>query len=254
MMAYNCAHHWSAENSQSLILRLHWFHDKDHLHHPEDPETIVDRAEYILGLYLKADVHVEHVFNSNVSELKNTETRTDWLNPRSSRWTNEWSFDPSVILSKKEDKVVIWRPLFNAEPPRLWKRRVPNEKWDGLISHLKLLGYDVIELSYRTPIREATYHINTCNFVICYDGMWHYIAKNFRTPMFVSSNDSITRYHTRHAVELGQNQFYNRLYKLHEKRMIKGKNISPYDFAHRRAEKHKKIFWDWYNGNRQSGN
>ena len=250
MLALNCAHKWSFENNQPLILNLHWFHDKDHLHHPEDPETIVERTDYILELYLKADVQVNHIFNSDQHDLKETYKRYDWLNPRKNKTTNSWIFNPLVQLPANENKVVIWRPTFNAEPPRLWKRRIQNNYWDELIKFLKFMGYDVIELCYRTPIREATYHINTCDFIICYDGMWHYIAKNFMKPMIVSSQDMITTYHTRHALRLGTASFEKLIHNMYSPKYKKeGKFLTTYDFARYRANKHKEKFWDWYNAN-----
>ena len=252
MLAMNCAHRWSYENKQPLILNLHWFHGKDHLHHPEDPETIVERTDYILGLYLKADIQVNHIFNSDQYHLKETYKRYDWLNPRTNRNTNNWIFDPATSLAADENKVVIWRPIFNSEISKLWKRRVENEYWDELIYFLKLTGYDVVELCYRTPIREATYHINTCNFIICYDGMWHYIAKNFLKPMIVSSQDSITKYHTRHCLALSAEKFRrltNDLFiPLYHSEYYNG-IFSYYDLIHQKSKKHKQKFWNRYNAN-----
>jgi hypothetical protein len=252
MLAMNCAHRWSYENKQPLILNLHWFHGKDHLHHPEDPETIVERADYILGLYLKTDIQVNHIFNSDQHHLKETFKRYDWLDPRSDKHTNNWVFDKSVNLPVNENKVVIWRPIFNAEVPRLWKRRVENIYWDELIKFLKTIDYNVVELCYRTPIREATYHINTCNFIICYDGMWHYIAKNFLKPMIVSSQDGITKYHTRHCVSLGVKHFENLVNNLFTpifySKYYNG-TFSFHDLAHEKSKKHRQKFWNRYNAN-----
>jgi hypothetical protein len=46
------------------------------------------------------------------------------------------------------------------------------------------------------------YHISTARMVLCYDGMWHYIARNLLTPMVVVSTEGITSYHTPHAVKV----------------------------------------------------
>lgn len=248
MMAMNCAHRWSYVTNTPLVLNLHWFHGKDHLHHPEDPETIIERADYILGLYLKSNVEVNHILNSNRTDLQNREKRYDWFQPRMHKKTNFWRFDPSVELPVDKNKVVIWRPTFNAEEPRYWKRIIPNNDWDLLINHYREIGYDVVELCYRTPIREATYHINTCDFIICYDGMWHYIAKNFLKPMIVASFDQITRYHTRHALPLAINKFMDWTYNIHTPVYYKETDdiISPYDLIHRKSENHKQHFWDRY--------
>lgn len=250
MMGLNCAYRWSAENKRDLTLNLHWFHGKDHLHHFEEEETIIERTNYIKNLYLKSNVKINHIINSKEYRYANAEGRFDWFNPRNGRDTNNWMFDPSTFLKSQEDKVVLWRPTFNAEVPRVWKRIITNSQWDFIIYNLKSMGYNVVELTYRSPIREATYHINTCNFIVCYDGMWHYIARNFFKPMIISSHDNITRYHTRHALPYAENKFVDYVTNIHTKMEIKNKKMSPYEFMHRRANKHKEIFLEWYYGNR----
>ena len=251
MMGLNCAHRWSEEKKGKPIhLNLHWFHDDKHLHHFEEEETIIERTDYINQLYLEANVTVNHIFNSDRKQLTLPEYRYDWLNVRRDRDVNNWVFRPNTFLPVDEDKVVLWRPIFNAEIPRYWKRTITNSEWDFIIYNLKNMGYNVVELCYRTPIREATYHINTCNFIVCYDGMWHYIAQNFFKPMIVASHDAITRYHTRQAVPYAKNKFVDYVTNIHTPVDIKGEIISPYDHMKRRAKLHEKIFWDWYNGNR----
>jgi hypothetical protein len=99
------------------------------------------------------------------------------------------------------------------------------------------MGYDVVELCYRTPIREATYHINTCDFIICYDGMWHYIAKNFMKPMIVSSQDMITTYHTRHALRLGTKYFEKLIHNMYSPKYKKeGKFLTTYDLIYYKSK------------------
>jgi hypothetical protein len=252
MMALNCAYRWSEEEAHKLQLNLHWFHNKDHLHHCEETETIIERTDYINGLYLKSNVEVNHIINSDQTQFKRSGNgKFDWFKPRKNRYTNNWTFDPSVFLPTDEKKVVLWRPLYNAQVPRLWKRSVTNDNWDLVIYKLKEMGYNVVELCYRTPIREATYHISTCNFVVCYDGMWHYIAKNFWKPMIVSTLDEITRYHTRHALPIADYKFVDYVCNIHTPKMKNhGEIISPYDFMQYRTNNKKNEFWNWYNGNR----
>lgn len=252
MMALNCAHRWSEQEAHRLQLNLHWYHDKDHLHHCEETETIIERTDYINGLYLKSNVKINHIINSDQTEFMTGEERFDWFKPRKHRDTNNWSFDPSVSLPTDENKVVIWRPLYNAQVPRYWKRTIENDDWNLIIYKLKEIGYNIVELCYRTPIREATYHISTCNFIVCYDGMWHYIARNFWKPMIVSSHDAITEYHTRHCLSLAKNKFTDYICNIHEPVYNKDRDelITPYNWIHRASTNHKNKFWKWYNGNR----
>jgi limonene-1,2-epoxide hydrolase len=44
------------------------------------------------------------------------------------------------IYQVDPNKVVIWRSFFNAESPRLWKRRVEKEYWDELITFFEVYG------------------------------------------------------------------------------------------------------------------
>ena len=250
MMGLNCAYRWAEENNQPLQLNLHWFHSKDYLHHFEEYETIIERTDYISQLYQESNITINHIINSKNGKLSLHNYRYDWLNTRKDRNVNNWSFRLNTFLPTDENKVVVWRPKFNAELPRYWKRVITDREWDTVIRNLSNMGYDIVELCYRTPIREATYHINTCNFIVCYDGMWHYIARNLFKPMIVSSHEGITRYHTRQAVPFAENKFVNYVSNIHTPVEIKGEIISPYDYMHRRANKHKEIFWKWYDGNR----
>ena len=252
MHGMNIAHKWSYDFNKPLILRFHWWHDKEHLHHIEDPETLYERFCYISNLYLKANITYEHVFNSQETKYKSHKYKYDWMGQARGRHVNRWSFDPNVFLPTNRQKVVVWRPTFNVERPRLWKRIIGNNVWDDVIFLLKDMGYEVIELCYRTPISEATYHINTCNFIVAYDGMWHYIAKNFYKPMIVISKNNVTLYHTPQCLRVGHKKFLKYIIDLYTPFDVKetGEIISPYDLIHRKAKNHNNNFWEWYDGNR----
>ena len=58
------------------------------------------------------------------------------------------------------------------------------------------------EVSYRTPVSEVMHLISTSRMVICYDGIWHYVAKNFARPLAVISGEGVTKYHTSNALRL----------------------------------------------------
>lgn len=229
MWALNCAHNYSYTHNKKVKLEFHWEHDKDHLHHFEDPETIIERLEYLHNFYhRKEDVTVVHVFSSEGRY-------TDWKytddcvlekdgsiriaaiqrDTKSRFWFEsgvyddakngnipeaDWIFRKDAFREIDKRKVVIWRPTFNAETPRTWKRLLTNEDWDDIIRQLSAAGLYVVELTYRTPVSEALYHISTCRQVICYDGMWHYIARNLYRPTVVVSNEGVTKYHTPHCI------------------------------------------------------
>jgi len=229
MWALNCAHNFSYKENKKVTLEFHWEHEEDHLHHFEDPETIIERLEYIHNFYhRKDDVTVIHVYNERTRysdwRYNDDVTREDdgslrvmaISRPKKNRFwfesgkysdevggdipNSDWIFRKDAFRKVDNNKIVIWRPLFNAETPKTWKRQLTNDKWDVIINQLVAAGLHITELTYRTPVSEALYHISTCRQVICYDGMWHYIARNLYRPTIVISNEGITRYHTPHCV------------------------------------------------------
>lgn len=219
MMALNCCHNHACVNDRKINLHMHWEHNSDFLYHFEDPETIIERMNYIHSFYKFRDsVIINHIFNSKEyysppenynnkykrrfdfeskmysDELGGIVPSSDWIFSR-------YCFKP--IIPKK---IVIWRPTFNAEPPRRWKRKLTDGDWNVIIDKLKLKNCYVEELTYRTPIREAIYHISNCELIISYDGMWHYIAKNLAKPMLVISEEGITKYHNPNAIRCSHNR------------------------------------------------
>ena len=240
MWALNCAHNYCYHNNIKVNLEFHWEHDENHLHHFEDPETIVERLEYLHNFYHhKDDVTVTHVFNSDgrytdwsynddlVSEDDGNVRIAAIRRPNKSRFwfqsdkysdkegspppDSNWIFREDAFRDIDKNKIVIWRPTFNAEVPRTWKRRLTNDDWDDIISSLRQAGLYVVELTYRTPVSEALYHISTCRLILSYDGMWHYIARNLCRPMVVVSDEGITKYHTPNCIRANpdKNQDHN---------------------------------------------
>lgn len=237
MWALNVCHLHAYETNSKVNLEMHWEHGEDYYHHYEDPETIVERMKYIHNLYHDKDmVEVTHVFNSQdrysdwsywddvgehkgdgrnrVFTIKRDKARFHFENgkyndqPGHKAPPNQWLFRQDVIdndLLYDGRKIVIWRAKFNAEIPRGWKRRLTDDAWDSIISKLRREGLNIVELTYRTPIREALFHIRTCRQVLCYDGMWHYIARDLCKAMGVVSNEPITKYHTPTAIRYSSN-------------------------------------------------
>jgi hypothetical protein len=221
MMALNCAHHHAWHKGCVVNLIMHWDHDENYYHHFEDEETIIDRMQYIHKFYLhKNQVRISHVYNHRgefyydedelASLAKNRYEFEDhyYHNTKGAAPPNLWCFnrghvDPYKYIKMKlikqkyiSNKIVVWRSLENAEPPRRWKRKLTNDDWDVIIGKLRRRGLHVVELTYRTPIREAMFHLQTCRMALSYDGMWHYVARNLCIPNTVVSDEPISNYHT----------------------------------------------------------
>jgi hypothetical protein len=208
MMALNVCHNYAFVNKKKIVLEMHWEHDENYLHHPKDPETIIQRMEWIHTKYHRQDdVTITHVYNSDLFESGafNNRQDKDRFYFDSGAYSgdtppSDWIFKKEELVPKKK-KIVIWTPTYNKEPPRSWKRFLTNDDWYGIIKLLSWEGWILVELNYRTPIKEAYKQIQECDFVVCYDGMWHYISRNFSKPMFIPSWEGITRYHTPQAVK-----------------------------------------------------
>ena len=209
MVAMNIAYMRSLYIQKKVHLVLKWYHDKDYLYHFEDPETILERFEYIHNFYFKygSNVEISHVFNSQDSELyhhryRNFGRERAFINaPKRSKFRyNDWLFRTDLDTTPTPGKVVLWTPVWNAQDPRHFKIPFAKEKWDEVKSIIEIQGYDIVEIDYRTPISEVFYHIRTAEVCLCYEGMWHYVAKNMCKPMIVLTKDLITNYHTPDAL------------------------------------------------------
>ena len=240
MWALNSCHRYAADhNVRKINLELHWEHGPDYLHHFEDPETIIERCNYIHNFYHQQDrVEIHHIFNadSRYKDWKfnddvvleaNGEKRIAAINahgfkarfwfesgyyddtPGSQAPDNDWIFRPDAFQDYNPKRIVFWRPTWNAERPRTWKRIFTDSDWDLLIKRFTELGFEMHELSYRTPASEAMYLISTARMVICYDGIWHYVAKNFARPLAVISGEGVTKYHTPNALRLNPEKHYD---------------------------------------------
>tara|TARA_B110000977_G_C10938913_1_gene440066 strand:- start:76 stop:960 length:885 start_codon:yes stop_codon:yes gene_type:complete len=233
MWALNSCHRYAADHDiKKINLELHWEHDEDHLHHFEDPETIIERCNYIHNFYHQQErVEIHHIFNAqgrykhwkfndDVVLETNGEKRIAAINSHGEKArflfesgvytdnvggmvpNNDWIFREDAFKEYDPNRIVFWRPTWNAEKPRTWKRIFDNDDWDKLIEHFESKGFKMHELSYRTPVSEAMHLISTSRMVICYDGIWHYIAKNFARPLAVISAEGVTKYHTPNALRL----------------------------------------------------
>lgn len=205
MQALNASHNYCFENKTTVNLEMHWRHGEDYLHHPKDPETIIERMDWMHTNYHRQDdVTVTHVFNSELfpyENMDNTKGKKRYFfeddtidNP-----DTDWIFKPESFVPKRK-KIVIWTPTYNSQKPRTWKNFLTEDDWSGIIKLLTWEGWILVELTYRTPIRDAFKQISEADFIVCYDGMWHYIARNFGKPMFIPSWEGVTDYNTPNAI------------------------------------------------------
>lgn len=240
MYGLNIASMRAFVNQKPTKFELHFFHDKDYVHHYEDPEGVYERFEYVRKRYMWNDiVHVTPVFNSVDTKLYK-QFYQGITRRKQSELYRYWSFDPTIEVTSEPRKIVIWRPTFNAAQQLSgYKMPLLDHEWQRFMDRLEDFGYNITEIGYRTPISEAMYHIRTCECCISYEGMWHYVAKNFYKPMIVFSSSSITKWHTPHAVWKNKQYLISRDMKTIE-----------YDIQHavEKAEQYKYLFNRFING------
>tara|TARA_R110002153_G_scaffold35942_5_gene106591 strand:- start:26172 stop:26975 length:804 start_codon:yes stop_codon:yes gene_type:complete len=214
MQALNVCHRYSFDHNISPVnLEMHWEHGEDYLFHPDDPETIIQRLHKIHDMYYQnTRVEVTHVFDSDMFHYEDVDLKlknrfffdSERYDPTGSP-PNDWIFHPHEFQNPQK-KIVIFTPHYNKEPPRYWKRWLTGHDWYGIIELLRWEGWIVKELTYRTPIMEAYEHIKECRFIVSYDGMWHYIGRNFSKPHLIPSKEGVTSYNTPNAYKCKDKQ------------------------------------------------
>ena len=110
------------------------------------------------------------------------------------------------FYERKKNKIVFWRDTFLfhdvvhnfnltgfnyldkrnlRKDIRVYKGKRPlsYDEWAIFIDYLKENYQEVVEIEYRTPISEVMYHLQTCEVVLGYMGMWSEHASLLNTPM-----------------------------------------------------------------------
>jgi len=221
MTCLNSAHRTAHSLDKVVNLTLHWYFDPEIPHTPEDPENILERLYYVHDFYHDQDrIIIKHQYPGDES-LRSIRVRGTFKGVGNGM-SNSWWFRESCYLPTDKNKIVVWRPTFNAETARDWKLIINHYEWDKVLDNFRALGYNIVELCYRTPIREAMYHINTCRFTVSYDGMWHFMARNFWKPMIVVSRSRITQFVTPWALMMNEKDVfhYTRHFNTKKKRQI----------------------------------
>src|SRR5210317_346182 len=116
MMGLNVCHMASHLLNTPVHMDMHWFHDENYLFHCEDPETIVERFDFLHKRYRNNEnVIVKHIFDSQDEDLKKYRwrgfQRTDKPRGKVFSGLNSWVFREDLFVPAIENKVVIWKPF-----------------------------------------------------------------------------------------------------------------------------------------------
>ena len=197
------------QNLKKVELSLHWGStDFAKNNHYEDVESWVEKATYLINqLNISSEMNItHHLDNRHKAKFGFLVGGSKVEQPQkySNKFVDNTSFSvPKISIFKKnlktqKDKVCFWR----YDKSRLTNHRNPNQyetwykentytpdEWWYLYIFLND-NYNVVELEYRTPIREVFYHLSTCEFVVGYGGMWHILSNYLDNPMISILNPS----------------------------------------------------------------
>lgn len=190
---------WQSYQLDDVVnLEMQWHIDRSYYpptqkYHPNDPETILERFDYILKSFKGHErINVSH--HDRVFKYKDEKLRFKWYprwhqgRPYSAQWdTIKDPIDNGYIC--------LWEPSQNVDSVHRtfatsFKDPLSRDgTWDRLYKCLE--GYEVRRISYRMPIDEVFETIRGARYCVGYEGIGQLIAKNFWKPMttFIYTND-----------------------------------------------------------------
>ena len=181
---------------EEFDLKIYWDPKHVSIHtHFEDTEPWQKILEFLIHhLNINANkINISHHIGDPYPNDEHYLTRNFWPYNQGERFLSEVKtmriFRESRLQTQK-NKVCFWRynkdllcKPKNLDADILGKSLAYSpEEWSTLFDFLKT-KYNLIELEYRTPIREVFYHLTTCEFVVANGGMWHNLATSLGKPM-----------------------------------------------------------------------
>ena len=185
-----------------LDLNIFWYVNQfSRYDHYEDVESWMERADYLIKMMnINAIVTITHHLTENKNHTPFEVVGHKNITSKFLRKTPRKPFFKTNLQTQK-NKVCFWRYDINALP---YQHHDPNEsqrfkrekaytleEWCELYTFLND-NYNVVEVNYRTPIREVFYHLSTCELTVGYGGMWHLLSAYLDKPMISLMNQTVT--------------------------------------------------------------
>ena len=173
------AHASVIKYQRPVHINFHWPNPKDYLLSDIDKESIYYRFNHILSYMRPVEgLTISHKFSSKpayrfINELEE-------FNPIHGLWYTK--DEPKV----RPGLVAFWSSRHNLSFPGYHKDPL-YDHWHTVKSNLEKEGYDVVEITYRTPIAEVMKIITTCEFGVGYEGMIHQLFKFTWRPIVIAS-------------------------------------------------------------------
>ena len=176
------AHNVANKLDTHVKLVFHWNHSSSHKICVDDPETLMERASFIFDHCIKSNVSLEHRYHSALPIHHDNYDFTDDLH-------NFWYSDQRHI--GHSDIIVVNGTHHNmvtmAEYGKTWKDPIGEQGWAEFVSTLSKTHH-VVDVSYRTPIKELVAVLQRAKVFVGYHGTAAWVAKFVQTPMVVFSN------------------------------------------------------------------
>lgn len=190
------AHNVSNKLDTKVKLVFHWNHGSSYKICEDDPETLMERASFVFDRCIKANVELEHRYNSPLPKNfhhDNYEYTDDLHNFWYSRERNLGYTDEIVVNGTHHNMVTM------EQYGKTWKDPIGEAKWAEFVETLSKT-HKVIDVSYRTPIEDLFKYMRRAKCFIGYHGTAAWVAKFTQMPMIVfSTKKSLTTSAFSHA-------------------------------------------------------
>lgn len=174
------AHNCTVKYNTPVEISFYWPDEPNTKFNRNDPDTLYARFYEILSRLKPANVNIKHEFGIGVPAAKARPrfvNAPDVDNPYHALWY------PNKEYDVQEKLVAIWTPRYNMAP--IAERKFVPGNWNDLVEHLENSGYEVKEISYRTPIVEALDILERCEFGVGYHGMFHQLFNYLWKPSII---------------------------------------------------------------------
>lgn len=170
------AHNCKLKYKTDIKFVLHWNHSKNYKPSTQDPETIIERCNYIGSLFPN-DISILHKTDSLVPYR--------YINNLHENNPVHGMYNLNLSSTIYKNVIVTWRSSSNLTPVGKSKDPLTDIEWEYLYDWLRDLGYEIVEVTYRTPIKEVVDICKKCVGGIGYDGMIHQIFKLIQKPVIL---------------------------------------------------------------------
>ncbi len=208
-----CAHAWSFRYDLRVDLSFHWEEKGDWIFHPHDTESVCERLSNMHSKMLGSErVTLEHFWESDMFSYANCmmddqqarvrlQPHRYFLESQQSggrnfcledHWYPDWQFKEEP--HRRDKTIVYWDNGKNAGDIKDYKSVM---HWAPVQLTLDRMfpEHRVVALSYRDSFETAYNAIQGCDFVVGYDGMWHYVARLMGKHFITITGDMILPLH-----------------------------------------------------------